>query len=178
MRNAILFGWTLLAATSAWAQPTPNPSMASGPVDIRSERLTVNQKTQKAIFSGNVVAIQGALTVKCRTLTVEYASAEEPQHQAGEIKLMVFSGEVSIDQKGRNGHCETAIYDRAQGNIVCTGDPWVTEGPNRIHGQRIDYLLDSNEVKVDQPRAVLVLPEDRVSKQGGKEKGKKGGKKK
>ena len=160
----------------AWAQPVPTPAMASGPVDVRSERLTVNQKTHQAIFSGNVVAIQGNLTVKCNTLTVEYASAEDTQHQSGEIKLMTFTGAVSIDQKDRNGHCETAVYDRSEGNIICTGDPWVTEGPNRIHGRRIDYLLDTNEVRVDQPRAVLVLPEERP-KNSDKEKGKKGGKK-
>lgn len=136
----------------------------SGPVDIRSERLTVHHKEHTAVFSGSVRCVQDDLVITCDTLTVTYAGddkqAEAPSGQ-GTIRQMVFTGNVAIEQKERRGHCERAVYDRTRTRIVCTGDPWVVEGDNRIHGERIEYDLELDEIEVVKPRAVLRLDRER-----------------
>ena len=133
----------------------------SAPVDIRSDHLTVHQKKQRAVFKGNVKTVQGDLEIHCEKLTVTYAGAK-----AGEVKQMVFTGSVSITQKNRRGHCARAVYDRVAGRIVCTGNPWVVEGENRIRGERIVYLLEEDEVRVTRPQAVIRLPEGDAKKGG------------
>jgi lipopolysaccharide transport protein LptA len=151
-----------------WAQDQDN-----APVDIKSDRLTIHQKEQRAVFEGNVKTVQGELRIDCEKLTVTYAGEKDKTSKAGEIKQMVFTGSVSITQKKRSGHCEKAVYDRVAGRIVCTGDPWVVEGENRIRGERIVYLLEEDQVRVNRPQAVIRLPDDRAEgpkKKGGKNK--------
>jgi lipopolysaccharide transport protein LptA len=139
------------------------------PVDIQSDRLTIHQKQQRAVFEGSVKTVQGELKINCEKLTVTYAGEKDKSAKAGEITQMVFTGSVSITQKNRSGHCEKAVYDRVAGRIVCTGDPWVLEGENRIRGERIVYLLEEDQVRVTRPQAVIRLPEERLKK-GGKNK--------
>lgn len=146
-------------SASAQNQGAKKGEVRSAPVDIRSDRLTVHQKEQRAVFGGNVRTVQGELEIRCEKLTVTYAGTK-----AGEIKQMVFTGSVSIVQKDRRGHCARAVYDRVAGRIVCTGNPWVVEGENRIRGERIVYLLEEDEVRVTRPRAVIRLPEEDVKK--------------
>jgi lipopolysaccharide export system protein LptA len=134
----------------------------STPVDIRSDQLTVHQKEKRAVFRGNVRTVQGDLEIRCEKLTVTYAGAK-----TGDIKQMVFTGSVSIAQKNRRGRCARAVYDRVSGRILCTGNPWVVEGENRIRGERIVYLLEKDEVRVTRPQAVIRLPEEQMKKDRG-----------
>jgi lipopolysaccharide export system protein LptA len=149
--------------------PVRAQDQGDAPVDIKSDRLTIHQKEQRAVFEGNVKTVQGELKINCEKLTVTYAGEKDKSAKAGGIKQMVFTGSVSITQKNRSGHCEKAVYDRVAGRIVCTGKPWVVEGENRIRGDKIVYLLEEDQVRVTRPQAVIRLPEDDIQK-GGKKK--------
>jgi lipopolysaccharide export system protein LptA len=149
--------------------PVGAQEQGDAPVDIKSDRLTIHQKEQRAVFEGNVKTVQGELKINCEKLTVTYAGEKDKSAKAGGIKQMVFTGSVSITQKNRSGHCEKAVYDRVAGRIVCTGKPWVVEGENRIRGDKIVYLLEEDQVRVTRPQAVIRLPEDDIQK-GGKKK--------
>jgi lipopolysaccharide export system protein LptA len=149
--------------------PVRAQDQGDAPVDIKSDRLTIHQKEQRAVFEGNVKTVQGELKINCEKLTVIYAGEKDKSAKAGGIKQMVFTGSVSITQKNRSGHCEKAVYDRVAGRIVCTGKPWVVEGENRIRGDKIVYLLEEDQVRVTRPQAVIRLPEDEIQK-GGKKK--------
>lgn len=144
--------WALASASGLFAQQRKLPQ---APVQIRAERLRVEQKERRAVFEEAVEARQGDLMVRCQRLEVSYAGEGDRRARAGEILMMQFSGEVEIEQGERRGHCLQASYDRPAGILVCTGDPWVTEGPNRITGERIEYLLEAGEVRVQRPRAVI-----------------------
>ena len=163
---AWLLGLLALGAFARGAEPAPAPTKPAaegrrpqGPVQIRSDELTVQQKQRSAIFSGNVQTVQGELTILSRRLDVHYSGSSNEPGAAGDIRSMVFTGDVRIAQGERRGHCQRAEYDRPRGRIVCTGDPWVVEGENRIEGERIIYLLERDEVRVVRPKAVLTLPE-------------------
>ncbi len=157
----------LLLSSGIYAQQksTRGSAEPEGPVDIRSDELTVHQKKHKAVFSGNVRAVQGELVINCKQLAVFYAGNNDSQANDGEITKMVFSGDVSIEQKARKGHCEKAVYHRPDSRIVCTGNAWVVEGNNRIEGVKIEYLLKKDEVKVTKPKAIIHMPEKK-DKQG------------
>lgn len=159
---AIAFGSPVLAGEEKAGSRAPE-----GPVDIRSDSLTVHQKKHRAVFSGNVEAVQGDLTIRCHRLTVSYLNPDDPKTKASKIRMMVFEGDVSITQGLRKGHCQRAEYNRPKGRIICTGAPWVVEGENKIRGERIEYFLEKDEVKVVRPRAVIRLEE---TKEGEPEK--------
>lgn len=159
----------VMAICLALGFPVRAQDRNDAPVDIQSDRLTIHQKEQRAVFEGNVKTVQGELKINCEKLTVTYTGEKDKSAKAGEIKQMVFTGSVSITQKNRSGHCEKAVYDRVAGRIVCTGKPWVVEGENRISGERIVYLLEEDQVRVTRPQAVIRLPEDEDHK-GGKKK--------
>lgn len=162
--------WLALAALAGPAQPVAPPAKAAarpmpeGPVEIHSDALKVLQKKRTAVFSGNVRAVQGELRIRCQKLTVRYAAEGAKAGSSGDIEQMVFTGDVHIRQAERRGHCERADYQRPAGRIVCTGNPWVVDGDNRIKGDRIVYLLEADEVEVTRPRAVLHLPENRAAR--------------
>jgi lipopolysaccharide export system protein LptA len=182
MRRAGRHAWlaALLAPALALAGEPPAPAVPAvtdPPVRIRSERLSVLQREGRAVFSGQVETVQGELRIGCDELEVRYARAPKgaPDNApaAQEVERMWFRGHVDITQaatqgrSARHGRCREAEYDRVAQRIVCTGDPWVEEGPNRIEGERILYLLGRDEVQVVRPRAVLELPPPRPAKPGG-----------
>lgn len=164
MKSVLVTTIFLALVSTVWAQ-----DQSDAPVDIKSDRLTIHQKEQRAVFEGNVKTVQGELKINCERLTVTYAGEKDKTSKAGEIKQMVFTGSVSITQKNRSGHCGKAVYDRVAGRIVCTGKPWVVEGENRIRGESIVYLLEEDLVRVNRPQAVIRLPEEERQK-GGKKK--------
>jgi hypothetical protein len=45
------------------------------PIKIDADKLDVVDKENKAVFSGNVVAVQGETTVRCTVMTVLYEAA-------------------------------------------------------------------------------------------------------
>ena len=148
---------TLIGLTAVAADPQPVVPKAEGPVNIRSDKLVVDQKRSQAIFSGSVRVVQDTLQISCQRLVVTYSGQDESGQESGKIKRMKFSGQVAIEQKSRQGHCDQAVYLHARRSIVCTGDPWVKEGENLIRGERIEYLLDQDQVLVEKPRAVIHL---------------------
>lgn len=162
-----LVGLALTGMTQAAEPAKPVKVTADqAPVQIKSDELKIHQKQQKAIFSGNVVATQGELTIRCARLEVRYAEAEEGK-ASGRIKHMLFSGSVDILQGSRRGHCRQADYDRPARRILCQGNPWVQDGPNRIKGELIIFHLDKDEVEVKRPRAEIEVPKDaRPGKKG------------
>jgi lipopolysaccharide export system protein LptA len=64
-----------LAAPQTSSRPGPLVNLGSGnkePIKIDADKLEVFDKEQRAVFSGNVVAVQGESTVHCTELTVLY----------------------------------------------------------------------------------------------------------
>ncbi len=162
-----IFGCLLFFLACSVAQAAPagakSPEGPAGPVDIRSDRLVVEKKAHRAVFSGKVRLVQKDLIILCDKLVVSYS---DDKSEPGRITRMVFSGEVSIEQQDRKGHCGRADYDRTVGLIICTGKPWVVEGKSRVEGERIEYHLSRDEVRVIRPRAVIQLPADDNPKSG------------
>lgn len=164
-RTLLAAALVLAAGDGAGAQERKLPRE---PVEINAERLRFDRKERRAVFEEAVQARQGNLRVRCRKLVVSYAGEGDRRVRAGEIVKMEFSEDVEIEQGERRGHCQTAVYDRLAGILVCTGDPWVTEGPNRIAGESIEYRLDADEVRVNRPRAVIRVDEPASPRPEGK----------
>lgn len=53
---------------------------SKAPVHIAADRLDVRQNDQAAVFSGNVVVVQGKSTLRTKQLTIYYYNTDAPDH--------------------------------------------------------------------------------------------------
>ena len=122
------------------------------PITIRSNELTADNKLKTAVFTGNVVARQGELTIYCDRMTVTYGASE------GDVDAIEASGNVRIVQSNRTGFGEHARYSRKEGKVVLSGgSPRVVQGDDVISGQTITYFIQDEKSSVSGGRVEAVL---------------------
>ena len=134
------------------------------PIKIDSDRLDVFDRDGRAVFTGNVVAVQGDSTIRCSIMTVFYEQ-NRAQAQAGggqprpanaaagsndsAIKKIDCQGPVTVVSKTQTATGDKAVYDKADNKVVITGNVALADGTNIMRGERIVYDLDSGVANVD-----------------------------
>lgn len=143
------------APVPAAAAATPDRPSALGnlgsskePIKIDSDRLDVFDREGRAVFQGNVVAVQGDSTMQCTVMIVFY---EQSRGQAGAkttagpaasesaIKKIDCKGPVTVVSKTQTATGDRAEFDRAANKVVLTGNVALSDGPNVTRGERIVY---------------------------------------
>jgi lipopolysaccharide export system protein LptA len=132
------------------------------PINIDADRLDVFDKESRAVFAGNVVAVQGDTTMKCTTLTVFYEQNRErggtaarpaasTTQGAGDnaIKKIDCKGPVTIVSKTQVATGDNATFDRVANRVFLLGNVALTDGPNVTRGERIVYDLNSGVANVE-----------------------------
>ncbi|MCP4564695.1 MAG: organic solvent tolerance protein OstA [Bosea sp.] len=125
------------------------------PIKIDANKLDVLDKDNKAIFSGNVVAVQGETTVRCSVMTVFYegrgqggqGAAPKPAQPAaqsqgandGAIKRIECTGPVTVVSKTQAATSDNAVFDRANNQVIMTGNVALNDGPNITRGDKLVY---------------------------------------
>jgi lipopolysaccharide export system protein LptA len=156
------------ASAPAGAQTAPGRDRAFGglgtnkePINIDADRLDVFDKESRAVFAGNVVAVQGDTTMKCTTLTVFYeqnrqgggptARPAASTQAAGDnaIKKIDCKGPVTIVSKTQVATGDNATFDRVANRVFLLGNVALTDGPNVTRGERIVYDLNSGVANVE-----------------------------
>lgn len=133
--------------TVALLAPAP---AAPTPVDIRADRLELDQEAGRARFAGDVEVKQGPLTLRCETLAARYAE--------GEITALTAEGGVTLTGDGWTARAARAEWDRAAGRLVLTGDPRIARGADTLRGARVLIWPDAQKVVVEQARGRLTAP--------------------
>lgn len=137
----------LLIAFLTVAMPLHAASIAnSGPVDITSSQLDVNQSGKTAIFSGNVVVTQGTFTLTAPKVVADYSGA------GADIKSIQATGGVTITRSG-DGITEkatgaTATYTPGARQLVLSGDVTLVRGPSQLSGDKLVYDMASGNARV------------------------------
>lgn len=169
-RLAALAGAILLVAgQTAWAQVGSkeravgfgNFGASKEPIKIDADRLDVFDKEGRAVFSGNVVAVQGDSTMNCSLMTVYYEqqnrggggkAASAPGPQAADdssIKKIDCKGPVTIVSKTQVATGNNATFDRIANKIYLTGDAALSDGPNVTRGERVVYDINSGVANIE-----------------------------
>jgi len=178
---ALLFAASLIligAPQAAWAQQPQAQGKARGgannassplgglggdskePIKIDADKLDVLDKENKAVFTGNVVAVQGETTVRCTEMTVLYegrggqggaasaraatpapAAAAAGGNQANDssIKRILCKGPVTVVSKTQAATSDNAEFDRANNVVIMTGNVALNDGPNITRGEKLTY---------------------------------------
>jgi lipopolysaccharide export system protein LptA len=179
-RHAALAGALLLSAPlwagAASAQVSAGKERAVGfgnfgsskePIKIDADSLDVFDKEGRAVFTGNVVAVQGESTMNCTLMTVYYEQNREggggPPAAAGandsSIKKIDCKGPVTIVSKTQVATGNNASFDRTANKIFLTGNAVLSDGPNVTKGERVVYDLDTGVANVEGGRVrALFVP--------------------
>ncbi|MBA9066584.1 lipopolysaccharide export system protein LptA [Methylobacterium sp. RAS18] len=182
---ALAVGLALLLAHSAAAAPAKEtvkekPAAlgtvggGKGPIKIDADRLDVFDKENKAIFAGNVVAVQGESTIRCSAMTVHYKrdkdkdpakdankDAAKSEAEAAEdakakaalggngIRKVECAGPVTVAQKDQIATGDNAVFDQEAKRIVLTGNVVLSQCQNVTRGSRLVYDMASGRANMD-----------------------------
>lgn len=118
---------------------------ASAPVDVEADRIEVQDRTDRAVFSGNVRVRQGGLALDAARLTVAYASAGG----GVDIQRLDASGGVVVRSASETARGSVAIYDLNRRLITMVGGVTLQQGANQLRGGRLVIDLNSGRSVID-----------------------------
>jgi len=147
----------------------PTKSQARGdtpqiPTTITSQKMTVRNQANQAIFEGSVVLTRGPLIVKSDKMIVYFQGKNNSDqkgngHEQNEtsgtvsspsnrsIEKVEATGHVKITQDSGTATCQKAVYIHAEEKIILTGDPVAWEKGTRVTGKIITiYLKEERSV--------------------------------
>ena len=140
-------GLAAAAATAAFGQGAASSLKGldtSSPVDVAADRIEVQDRADRAIFSGNVEVRQGNLRLSTARLTVAYASAG-----GIEIERLEASGGVLLRSPSETARSQYAIYDLDRRIVTMIGGVALTRGASHVEGGRLVLDLDSGRAVMD-----------------------------
>lgn len=145
MRNAhFLSGLVLLAAVPALGQALKGHNTGS-PVDVEADRIEVQDRADRAVFSGNVTARQDAMTLNAGRLTVAYSR----KGGGVDIERLDASGGVMVRSPSETARGDFAVYDLPQRIITVIGNVQLSQGGNLVRGGRLVINLDTGRAVMD-----------------------------
>ncbi|MCA0422605.1 MAG: hypothetical protein LCH61_04640 [Proteobacteria bacterium] len=163
------------AAESAKARPnSPLSGFGSGskdPYKIDANRLEVKQEQNSATYSGDVVVIQGKMTMRCVNKLViffEKSSSEQTKQSlkggaatpaaaksagdpgASGLKRLECHGPVTINQEKQSATANLLVYENDI--VTLTGNVVITDGDNVQAGNKMTYNTKSGVAAVEGGR--------------------------
>jgi lipopolysaccharide export system protein LptA len=150
---------------AAWAQASKERAVGFGnfgsskePIKIDANKLDVFDKEGRAVFTGDVVAVQGESTMKCTIMTVFYEQRDQnggqvtPAAQGADdsaIKKIDCKGPVTIVSRTQVATGENATFDRGSNKIMLTGNATLSDGPNVTKGERVLYDINTGVANIE-----------------------------
>jgi len=148
-RKLLLAAVAAFAGMGALAQAQEPISALKGhnsnaPVDVTADRIEVQDRSDRAIFAGNVHVRQAELTLDTSRLTVAYSSAGGVQ-----IQRLDASGGVVVRSPSETARGNFGVYDLERKLITLVGNVQLNRGGSRINGSRLVIDLASGRAVVD-----------------------------
>ena len=118
----------------------------NSPIEITSDRMRSENGGQKIIFSGNVVATKGDMTISSDIMEV-YNTSDKKQ-----IEEIVAIGNVDITRAEKKAKGDRAVYLDQLQKIILTGNPKAVawEGKDIIEGREMIFLLKKDRFVVNE----------------------------
>lgn len=109
----------------------------SQPVQVTADQLAVNQANGTAIFTGNVVIVQGTMKVQAGKVQVNYSADKKA------IQSLHAEGGVTVAAGTDAATSDTADYMPDTGELILQGSVVLTQGGAAISGQKLTLSLNS-----------------------------------
>lgn len=162
-------GWAAAAQNAGHPASTPaaqstgvvSPMFSQNsdqPIRITSTSLEVRDKDHFATFFGNVHAVQGDSTLKCKKLVVFYEDNSGPaaapktgqtSSSNQQIKRLEAKGGVVITQKDQTATGDDGVFDMKTNTAILTGNVVVTQGDSVVQGDRLIMDMTTGVSRVE-----------------------------
>lgn len=116
----------------------------NAPVDIGADRIEVQDRTNRAIISGNVDVRQARLRLRAARVTVAYS--ERGNNQIDRIDA---TGGVTLTSPSETIRGNAAIYDLNAKIITLLGNVSLRNPDGNINGGRLVYDLETGRAVMD-----------------------------
>jgi lipopolysaccharide export system protein LptA len=146
--------WPAVIWAAIGGAPVPAPAHAQtsalrghnsdAPVDVAADRIEVQDRADRAVFSGNVVVHQGNLTLNTERLSIAYTNAGGVQ-----IERLDASGGVTVRSPSETARGQFGIYDLNRRIITLLGGVTLIRGSSQVRGARLVLDLDSGRAVMD-----------------------------
>lgn len=161
------------AATKPSGPPTPASSPiqilpgtnSKEPISIDADKLVYFDKEQKAIYSGNVVVIQGDTKMTCSVMTVYLdrspssaantegapatADGQQAPTQNSGVKRLEAAGPVTVVSKTQVATGDSGTYDKLQDKVFLIGHVTLSDSQNVTKGDKLTYDLKTGQATID-----------------------------
>ena len=135
---------------------------SDAPIDFAADRIEVQDRADRAVFSGNVVVTQAELRLKAARLTIAYNNANGLQ-----VQRLDASGGVTLTSPSETARGQFAIYDLNSRLITLLGGVTLTRGDSQVRGGRLVLDLDTGRAVMDGGAAGGSVP-GTVTSEGGR----------
>ncbi|HPW68084.1 MAG: LptA/OstA family protein [Desulfomonilia bacterium] len=112
-------------------------------ITIESDHLDVNTEKGDAVFTGNVKATQGDITVQGARLILQFDETTKT------VNTLVAENDVFILWQDRQATCDKAVYRLDRETLDLSGDVLITRGEERLSGQRVKVDMKTNSQTVE-----------------------------
>jgi lipopolysaccharide export system protein LptA len=158
------------AATKPASAPDSSPiqilpgTSSKEPISIDADKLVYSDKERKAVYSGNVVVIQGDTKMTCSVMTVFLDRSPTPAANAAApaaadsqggpstssgIKRLEAAGPVTVVSKTQVATGDNATYDKAENRVQLIGHVTLSDGQNVTKGDKLTYDLKTSQATID-----------------------------
>lgn len=135
------------AAAHAQAVSALKGHDSNAPVDVEADRIEVQDRADRAIFTGNVRAKQTDLTMQSARLTVAYAGSAGTG--GTQIQRLDAAGNVIVTSPTERATGNFAIYDLTRKLITMLGNVNLVRGDSNVRGGRLVIDLTTGRATVD-----------------------------
>ena len=133
------------------------------PMEIEADTLDVHEATKRAIFKGNVRALQGEMLLRTSELTAFYAGstglglvaaddagAKAKAQDKGQIVRLEARSDVLLTSKdGQSASSKSATFDVKANTALLVGDVLVTKPANDPKNPQKTNVLEAPRLKID-----------------------------
>jgi lipopolysaccharide export system protein LptA len=131
---------------------------SDAPIDWAADRIEVQDRVNRVILSGNVVARQAELTLSAQRINVAYLDGKGIK-----VQRIDASGGVLLRSPSETARGQFAIYDLGQRIVTLIGDVTLTRQGSDVRGGRLTIDLDTGRAVMDGGTAGNAGQNGRVS---------------
>jgi lipopolysaccharide export system protein LptA len=152
---------TVLPALAQQVQFGGMQQDTSAPVEVTADQLQVNQSDGTALYTGNVLIVQGEMRLSAPRVLVVYSET------AGRIDRMEASGGVTMVSGSEAAEAERADYSIEDGQVVMSGNVLLTQGENALTSERMTVDLSDGTAQMSGRVRTVLQPQDDGQSGGG-----------
>ncbi len=157
-RSAIIAATSFIATLAVIGFAAPAQVIRNhdsrAPVTFNAGQIELQDRADRVILSGGVVANQGGLTIRASRLTAAYSKGG-----GIDVHRLDAVGGVTIAKDDLRATSNVAIYDLDRKLITLVGDVRLSQGANKLNGGRIMIDLNSGRSTISGGAIMPVQPD-------------------